>query len=212
MQPQVIMEDNPPLLRFEEAVIQNKDLSIKEGRFVASRVLKVFVRGHGDTKSEVPHVAVRYKDDGEILDTPWIKNLRERHHNMQISENYLKYCERSLKQWQENHTVTIDGTPIETWSGLNKLEVERLKSINIHSIEALAEMTEDAMQAYGLGARGLKDRAKSYLSTPRDHEKAAEMLAAMEVKSKAQDEQLAVMQETIKNLQAELKKKAEKDK
>jgi hypothetical protein len=194
--PQVIMEDNPPLLRFENAVIHNKNRSIEEGRFIASNVLKVFVRGHGDSKNEVPQIAEKYDDEGKVTAQPWIMILRERLHHGQISENYYKYCEGALKQWKENHTVAVNGTPLESWSSLNKMEVERLKSINVHTIEALADMTDDAMQAYGMGARALKDRAKAFMDTPRDREKAAEKVSAMET-------QLQAAMERIKQLESQ---------
>jgi len=99
--PEVNMEDRPPLLRFEKSTEEDRDKSIEEGRFMYRDVDMVYVKAHGDNKSEVP-----YKVPG------WLKGLQDRLRNRLISQDYHDFCVKSYKRWQENGEVPIDGTPI----------------------------------------------------------------------------------------------------
>lgn len=57
----------------------------------------------------------------------------------------------------------IAGTPVELLPGLDPSRADSLKAIYIHTIEQLAEATEPAKQAIGMGAGDLVTKAKAYL-------------------------------------------------
>jgi hypothetical protein len=57
----------------------------------------------------------------------------------------------------------ISGTPIELLPGLDKGRADSLKTVYIYTIEQLAEASEPAMRAIGMGAMELVNRAKAYM-------------------------------------------------
>jgi hypothetical protein len=82
----------------------------------------------------------------------------------------------------------ISGTPIELLPGLDKGRADSLKTVYIYTIEQLAEASEPAMRAIGMGAMELVNRAKAYMQ-----KNTAEVSAL-----KAENQELRGMLETLR--------------
>jgi len=54
------------------------------------------------------------------------------------------------------------GTPITEWPVVSKSQALNLKAMSIHTVEALAEVSDNALN--WLGARELREKARSYLA------------------------------------------------
>jgi len=55
--PNVLREDDPPMLRFERTTMENRHKTEETGRYGYKDAIIVHVRSYGDTKTEVPYVA-----------------------------------------------------------------------------------------------------------------------------------------------------------
>lgn len=103
------------------------------------------------------------------------------------------------KQWQafQNKGVqSVDGMPLEQWAPLVKNDVQRLKGLNIHSVEQLASVGDHNLHNLGHGGRGLRDTAKAWLEQAGAHAKdssIAQELAAAKNTSAVLQEQLDAM-------------------
>lgn len=58
----------------------------------------------------------------------------------------------------------MSGWKLESWPAINSAQVKTLKYMNIFTVEQLAEISDGAAQAVGMGAMELKTRAKAAVS------------------------------------------------
>lgn len=111
--------------------------------------------------------------------------------------------QRWKAQWtafQENQEQTVSGTPLSQWPGITRSQVEELKHFGVHTVEALVEMADSHAQKF-MGIQALKQRAQDFLD-------AAQGLGQMETLRQALDsknEQIAALQEAIKDLSSSVK-------
>lgn len=202
--PQVKPDDMPPLLRFENASIEDRAESIKQGRFVYQPVVKVYVRAHGDTKSETPF----------LVEGPhgWLAQLKEKLHHKFITQNYYDFCLRSWKRYQETGEVPEEGTPIKGWNMLSDAQQRMVLNAQITTVEKLAEATEEAMAVIGMGAREMKKKAQHWLESDTTRGQAAAKIAALEAEREAMVEREAKANERLSQLERKLAELSEKPK
>lgn len=80
------------------------------------------------------------------------------------------YCSRFPMEWEafkRNSQVVEVGTPLEMWPHpqLTKARAAEFKGLNIHNVEQLASISDSALDKLGMGARKLREDAKTYLDT-----------------------------------------------
>lgn len=182
----------PPHLRFEDVSFKDNAASLKAGRAIFNPGLVVFLRSPGDEKCETPYVVEQIQKNAEGKEEtiyPWLIHLKEKLHHEFISKAHYDFCINSIKHWKENQETMVQGTPITEWPLLKKSEADNLKSIGILSIEQCAEMTEEAMSSYGMGARTLKEKADSWINANSNPGQAAEKISALQSSVDAATEQ-----------------------
>ncbi len=204
--PVTVQDDQPPLLRFVNDAVEDRYLSEKEGKVQFKDVIKVYVRAHGDTKSETPFIAkdsMWVVEDGKkpVKKTiyPWINQLDEKLKDGQCSSGFYDSCKSRFDHFEKNGEILIEGTPIKDWNQITPAQQKQIMAAEIYSIEKLAEATEEAMQEMGMGARDLKKKAEAYLSA---HNKDAETMRAQDKKIAEQAEQMSDLQKKFDELTA----------
>lgn len=105
----------------------------------------------------------------------------------------------AYERWLAGQTEPADGTPLSAWSGVNKAQVEVFRLIGVRTVEDAAEMNESTMQAFGMGARGIKGRAQAFLDSKPQAQMAAD-LAARDAQIASQATQIAELTASVKAL------------
>jgi hypothetical protein len=80
------------------------------------------------------------------------------------------YRDRFPQQWQKFETSNeeaVDGTPLDQVTFLTVNQIAELKSVNCHTIEQLAGMS-DTQAGKMMGMNGLRVRAKTFLENARN--------------------------------------------
>lgn len=188
-----LMEDNPPLIRFKTDVKEDRSETLNTGKIGYRNVNIVTLIPHGDNKTSVEH---------EVSD--WLKNLRERLHNKQISKNYYDFCVRSYEAWEKKEEMVLDGTPIKGWQLATPAQQKLMIDCNIMTVEALANATEDAIQAIGMGARALKDRATNWLADAASHGKTAMQIESLTTELESARKREEETAQLIRDMQAQI--------
>lgn len=83
--------------------------------------------------------------------------------------------------WKRGQQVSATGTPLEDWTGIGRAQVVQAKSLNIFTVEQLAELDDHGLRNLGMGARELQEKAKLFLARRID-EKAGERAVAENVR------------------------------
>lgn len=92
------------------------------------------------------------------------------------------------------------GWPIEEWGAITRSFAESLKSMNVHTVEALSTLT-DAAAANIMGGIKYRDLAKASLDERKKHE----VVAREQARAERADERAAAMEKEIKALKDQLR-------
>lgn len=121
--------------------VQNNFLSEKEGRPIFEDKLYIRIRSPGDRRNEVDREA----KDGDKRRFP-----------------------RQWMLYNQGASQATTGTPLEEWPQMTPASVKNLKSMDIHTMEGLAAVTDGNLATLGMGARVLRDGAISYLERAKE--------------------------------------------
>lgn len=172
-------------VQFSEHAVRNEIASERMGRAMFDKILRIHIAVPGE-KDVQPYEVDREFAEGH----PLYKTTRR---NETIYKRFGEYIE----QYKKNSAAqVVTGTPIEMWPHLDIRMVATLKSLGIHSVEALAEISDANIPKLGIGGRDLVRKAKEYLSSA-SNAAAASQLAA---EKKVLEDRLTQMETQLKDL------------
>lgn len=156
-------------VKFYPKWVRNNFLSKQEGKEMGEYRDFVMIICPGQPKSEV-HREVREQDKKEYRGE-W-------------------------DAYKDGKEQRLSGTPVELLPGLDKGRADSLKAIYVYTIEQLAEASEPACRAIGMGANELVQKAQAYLQ-----KNSTEVMALRQELAK-KDEALASLTARIAALEA----------
>lgn len=112
------------------------------------------------------------------------------------SEHQRRFPQAYAAYQRREHTHVEEGMPIENWAPISRATALTLRSLHIHTVEALAAVHEGHIDRLPQG-RELQAKAKAWLSSA---QKDAALLAAAAEKEHLND-QIAALQSQINALQ-----------
>ena len=139
--------------------------------------------------------------------TPWFDKLKERLKHGQITQNYHDYCRKMFAKWEETGVLPVDGEPLANWKMISAALRSRFIEMGINTVERLAEASEEAIQAAGMGSRDAKRKAANYLNVSDGSLKAAAALTNMAQKLERAEAATHKMQSDYDDKIAELEKR-----
>lgn len=105
--------------------------------------------------------------------------------------------ERFPRAWQAYKSQSIEveqGLPVTEWPAITKAMAQTLKALDIHTVEAMATVSDHALTF--LGARELREKARSYLANAKD--------GAENTRLQAENQQLRTDVEMLKEQMSQL--------
>lgn len=134
-------EDNPPSIRFEEDTAEDRQESIKQGRFVHTPRLMAYLRARGDDRSEVPFVVKGHRFEPKMVERevekPVFRTVKQEDGSFREEETTI------TETIQEEYQFKVDTTP---WEDKLKHEVRHgFKS------KAYLDYCMDAVRRYEAG-------------------------------------------------------------
>lgn len=147
-----------------------------------------------------------------LIHAPGGKDIVEKEVDDEIRRKYGPY----YQAWKEGIDPPTNGSSLKGWPLITPAQIKNCHELGIRSVEDLSQMNEEAMRRLGMGARSLKDKANTWLSSAKDHGKVSQQvdvlmreMDAMKEKMEATAKTDASKDKIIADLQAEL---ADKDK
>jgi hypothetical protein len=134
-------------IRFFETTKKNERKSAEAGRPVHDAVDMIEIRFAGDAKT-IHHAPASDK-------SKFVQGM-----------GYIDYKTRFPRHWehyQKTKTNLSDGTPLDELTFLDAARRADLKAVNIHTVEALANLADNAVKKIGIDGLKLRDMARSYL-------------------------------------------------
>jgi len=190
-----IAEARPPFVQFEVRAVEDRAASIAAGHYVGKDVNFALITPSGS------HDCVeKYAED-------WLAHITRESMDGRFPGAWVDYYKRAYARWCEGLEIPLEGTPLAQWPGLAPAMLKTLLSINIRTVEDLANCNEEALQRMGMGSRSLKARAQAFLSTSNDVGKVAEEVALLRDQNAKLTAANAQFLERIAALEAALPKK-----
>jgi hypothetical protein len=126
---------------FYVEAVEDRAESEKEGRPIFRDVERVKILIAGDQKTEV------------------VKK---------VTDAVRQEFRQEYMHWKQTQQQSLVGTPIEQWPGASVSFVATCKVLNIFTVEALAQLDDNALQRLGMGSRDMQARAKAWLAAAKD--------------------------------------------
>jgi hypothetical protein len=174
------------ILRFYYEPAKNEGASVHAGRPIFDTVLYVDIITPGQSHSTPSFEIERV----------WAEQSKAVLKTEDASKKYPKYQEyaEQVDKFKRGENVgDLGGTPLKHWPRIDRGLAATLAAANIHTVEALAGVSDGNLQHIGMGARELRDNAKAFL------EQAAGTAPVSQL-----TEQVNTLQSENQRLQAEL--------
>ena len=170
------MQERPAYVRFELRAVEDRAASMAAGHYVARDVEYALITPAGGS------LVVEKRVTPELV---------------------ARYAE-PYQSWKEGQELPTDGTPIREFPPLSPAQVHLCLSLNLRSIEDLANAPETSLQKMGMGSPVLQEKARAYLENAAHGGRIAERVAALTVKIDALTADVAEKDSAIAALEAEL--------
>ena len=161
-------EERPAYVRFERRPVEDKNASLNEGRYVAKDV---------DFALITPPYS---KDCVEQKVTRWMEDLDRGVREGRIPQQWADLWKEGYKKWQNGQEMPLHGTPILGWGVVSPAQQKMLIAINCLTVEDLAQVNDEGMKRIGMGALELRNKAKNWLNSVKDHGATTIQMAALQ--------------------------------
>lgn len=195
-----------PFVKFEVRAVEDRNQTLTTGKYITKDVDFIILIPHGDSKTVIeqpfdewrkkvaPHTGA-FHASGASSDTPLMAASR-------FPSAWLEQIDKGYAAWKEGRELPVDGTPLRNWPVLSPAQLKNLEGLNLFTLEQLANATDDAVAALGMGGIALRQRARDFLSAQGGE--AAKLSAALESQreeSKAKDLRIQSLEERLQALE-----------
>ena len=133
----------------------------------------------------------------EAVDMVSIRQPMERDELITIAApEYQMRFPQQWQQYQASQTQTQDGMPLEYLLEGKPEIMEQLRSRGVHTVEALAGLSEAGQSRYGMGARALVGKAQEFL----EGMKGAAGIKRLQSQVIQRDEEIITLQSQLKEV------------
>lgn len=150
------------------------------------------------------------RDCVEKVATEWLKEIeaKSRNGDQGWPFGFVQGFKMAYEQYLQQNEMPPMGTPVRGFPLLQPSEQQRCLSANILTVEDLATANEQSLSRIGMGARAMSEKASTWL---RSRDDGSARVASENVNLRAENDrlkdQLAKAQESIRDLERELKQK-----
>lgn len=114
-----------------------------------------------------------------------------------VNDLYKKRFQDKYNKWVKTQENVVSGTPLAEWPYLTASQIAEFKAVGVHSVEALAEMSDVLAQSF-MGSHSIRQKAQAWLAATKDSSFAEKQVAELEKR----DQQIAELQKQMAELMA----------
>lgn len=182
-----------PHIRFETRTEEDRNQSIEAGRIVYKDVDWIIVTPHGA------------RDSNEDRAAEWIAKKSDAARNGVFDVEMLKQIRKAYEAFKEGKELPVEGTPLAMLPHLfTPAEIANCKSLNVFSLEVLAQANEETIQRLGMGGREMKNRAVAAVNHAGTGSGTALEVSALKAENADLKDRMRDMEDVIRTLQAQM--------
>lgn len=107
----------------------------------------------------------------------FFERKQEEARNGRVHPEWLTKWKHDYELYRAGQEIPEDGTPIKGWKLISGAQQAELLRINVRTVEALANLNDDGIRNFGMGALEMKRRAKAWIEQNQSKEKDTLLLA-----------------------------------
>lgn len=180
----------PAHARFEVRTVENVAESRALGKYVAKDVDYVIITPPYSEGKESIHQKVK----------DWMLWLDNEVSRGAIPSEWRDRYKTMYQKWKEGQEMPLDGTPIKGWGVIAPAQQAMLIQRGIHTVEELAQVNDTGLQAIGMGAQDLKNKAMAWLAQLQDKGQLTQEMAALKRDNAYQAEEIATLTKQVEEL------------
>ena len=153
----ITREERPPYVRFERQVVEDKAASLAAGHYVGKDVDFVLITPPGSKDEMIAKVG------------QWFENTERNVRDGRMNPKWLELWKEGYARWKNGQEMPLNGTAIRGWGLISPAQQETLIRMHVMTIEDLSAINDEGMKRIGMGALDLKNKAKAWLQSVKDH-------------------------------------------
>lgn len=184
----MVKEEKPAFVRFETRSVEDPIQTREQGKIIYKNVIFALVTPpYSNAKScheEIAAVWLAKKDQDVIAG--------------RVDPRFVASWKATFEAFKKGEEPVLDGTDIRDWPAITKADVKNLRSLNILTIEDLADVNGEGLRHLGMGGLSLKQKAQDWVQANKDHTPL--VLEVSELKNENQ-----ILKDSIKTLEEQVK-------
>jgi hypothetical protein len=189
--PMEIREQRPSYVVFERKQVEDRDASLREGRYIARDEDYAIITPIG-SKDRIPR---------EVKS--WFAALEQQAREERIPRAWVDQYRQAYEAWRRGEEIPLNGTPIKGWAVLSPAQQANVLSANVRTVEDLAQANDEARKRIGMGANELVDKAIAWLKSAQTQGPLVQENAALKARIRQLEAQTVAQEALIKDLRVE---------
>lgn len=189
MNPFVDEKARPPYPQFETRAEVDKKASEEQGHVVFK---------------DIDYIVLTMPGGKQVFDAVAVDFFYQKE-KMVIAGTYpkdwLQFFKQAFDEWKKGNEIPVSGTAIKHWPVATPAEIAQLAAADVKTVEDLAEANESTLQVIGMGARVLRDKARTWLQSASDKGVLVERIANLEEELRRRDERIDTLNERLQRLE-----------
>jgi hypothetical protein len=158
-------EEKPPYVVFELRAVEDRNASVKEGRYIAKDVIFAQITRPGS------------RDTHEEEAEQWLLKLAKRAADGIIPQGWVSKFSTELEAFKKNETLPEAGTPIKGWQIISPAVQTQIIRAGFRTVEDLAAAPEVELVSIGMGGPTWREKARAWIAEGKEKGASAEKVA-----------------------------------
>lgn len=191
-------KDRPPYVTFAYEAVEDRNESIKQGRYISRDVAFVTVQQPGERDTVVKEAEV------------WLAEKFAQARDGRYPHDWAEHFQKKFEAWKKGEEIPVNGTPIKTWPAVSPSTTQAILAAGFLSVEDLAAASESQLAALGPGAITIRQKAQAWIDQANSVGKVAEELTSLKILLEEQKRELENLRKANMELKALASVKTEK--
>lgn len=163
----MLKENAMPFIRFETRPVEDREASLKLGRFMTKDVDYVVIVPLGSGG----------KEQIEQVYSEWLEQRKRESGRHEIRtgdssmpmfasrfpDEWLDKVEKGYAAWKAGQEIPVEGTPLAQWAVLSPSQRQQLIGMGIQTVEQLSQLPDGGLDSFGIGGMSLRQRARDFI-------------------------------------------------